>query len=194
MGYNPTQPRGKDGKWIIGGASRDMLSSGQIAAMETYRGEGYAEINGGLRDGTLSGDDPTVEEIDSVINTSNPESFDCYRGGDSSFTQTLYDEAGLQAMDDPAGLIGKEFVDDGYMSTTTNEDIAYNFEKGKYSTHIEIKAENLGYADMEKIFPDDPRAEGERVLPRGTKLKITAAEFDGDTYWLEATATREIDE
>jgi hypothetical protein len=193
MAYNPEQPRGPDGRFIQGGATRDMLSSDQIGAMETYRSEGYAEINEGLRSGALGEGDEIVDQIDSVINTSNPESFDAFRGGDEGLTQAFYESAGLEIGDDPSSMVGMDFVDDGFVSVTTDENVSQNFQRGSVNTDIEIRCENMGYADMEKIFPDDGRPEGERLLPRGTTFRIDAAEFSGNRLYLEVTATREVD-
>lgn len=184
MSYNPMQPRGSDGRWIVGGATRDMLDDSQIAAVEEYRGEGYAELNSGLRSGEITGDNEIVEQLDSVINMSNPEDFTAYRGADITFTEELFranDMSSFGMMPQPgsdvSALVGTTFIDQGFISVSTNENAAYDFQKGNYSTLITVNAQNLGFADVSKIIPGDTRSEKERILPRGTTFKITSAEL-----------------
>lgn len=99
--------------------SVDDLESAQIAALKRYTGEGYREINSGLREGASPSDDALI--IDQVLERAR------YPGG-----ETLYRGIGggaAKALRDSGLTIGDYYVDKAFSSSSRVVDRAGAFRE-----------------------------------------------------------------
>ncbi len=145
-------------------AASVKVTPGQQKAIETYSGEAYQAINGGLRSGKVDGGlSSTVKELDGMFKgASTKEDIVVYRGVSPEFAAKL--------------KVGSEFSDPAFSSTSTNYMTARSFAAGQGGAVFEIvvpkgsKAVSLvqssGYGDLEQ----------EMLLNRGGKFKVLEVE------------------
>jgi len=148
--------------------SVDQLSRKQVNALTDYSGDDYRNINNSLR-----GMETTTPENAQRINTlkqtldnsSLPQDMTLYRG---TTTNALGDLKGLA----PEDLVGKTFVENGFMSTSTSSSIGNEFI---YDMHITINAAKGSHA-MDISSLSNYTYEAEVLFSSGQEMIITGAE------------------
>jgi hypothetical protein len=152
-------------------AWRDSLTGTEDRALYEYGNFSYANINAGLRSGgTLSETiQKDVKAIDSALNKSKvPENVSAFRG--------LYHSeiANAFADGDSGRLVGMEFQDDGFISTSLDANTAYRHSRADPDSalaRIYVPEGSRGaYVD-----PVTQRGEAELLLPRGTRFRVREA-------------------
>ena len=145
-----------------------QLSKKQVDAITRYTGSEYHNINDSLRGLDVATPDnaETIRTMKTVLDNSSLSSdMTLYRG-------TTTDALGNLKNLSPEELIGKSFVEDGFMSTTTNSMVSNAFSG---DMHITIEAVKGAHAlDVSAIsnFP----GEAEILFKSGQEMLITAAE------------------
>lgn len=154
------------------------LGEMEIDALKEYTGSAYKQINDSLRQGTdRSGHlQSVINDIDKAFEKSTiNEPILLQRGATYA---AIGKDNFLTGYKDPKSLIGLEFVDNGYMSTSINAGSKFSGE-----IIMQIKADK----GQQAIFVADIshfRTEYEVLLPRGTKLKIVDAQKVGSAIHL----------
>lgn len=154
-------------KAVDGTGSRKIDRAG-TAALERYRGKDFSEINRGLRSGKPSAKTvATAAQIDRVH-------------ADSKLTEDVVVHRGIgdiEAVFGPAAkrkLIGAEWQDDAFQSTSANADTAERFLIGEQGRR--------GVAVMKIRVPkgtgaiqlSDDRYEAEMLLERGLRMRVVS--------------------
>lgn len=142
-------------------AKWEELDEFEVTAVAMYTGSAYRKMNNKLRTGAPLGDNAkTVEALDKAI-------------AKSKATQDLVVVRGLtsdavQAMG--ALKVGAVLSDKGFISTTTNAEIAQAFSGGGYGLKIRVPK---GASILPVKHLSSHSHEDELVLPRGSSFKIT---------------------
>ena len=154
-------------KAVDGTGSRKVDRAG-TAALERYRGKDFSEINRGLRSGKPSAKtSATAAQIDRVH-------------ADSKLTEDVVVHRGIGDIDAVFGpaakrkLIGAEWQDDAFQSTSANADTAERFLIGEQGRR--------GVAVMKIRVPkgtgaiqlSDDRYEAEMLLERGLRMRVVS--------------------
>ena len=146
-----------------------QLSKGQVDALTKYTGSDYSNINDSLRglDTASPENAKTIETMKTVLdNSSLPEDMTLYRG---TTTKALGDLQNLA----PEELIGKSFVEQGFMSISTSSTVSNAFSG---NMHITIEAAKGAHAlDISSISYF--ASESEVLLSAGQEMLITSAEM-----------------
>ena len=146
-----------------------QLSMDQISAITKYTGNDYTNINDSLRglDTATAENAKTIETMRSVLDHSSlPNDMTLYRG---TTTRALGDLQGLS----PGELVGKSFVEQGFMSTSTSSTISNAFSG---DLHITIEAAKGAHAlDISSI--SQYMTESEVLFSAGQEMLITSAEM-----------------
>lgn len=149
------------------------LSKSQENALTKYSGSAHQTINSGLRSGKLSASDKkTVAELDSAMKASdkkmeligNPK---LYRAADIPEIKN--------ALKQNKNLVGVEFTDKGFVSTTKSLDVAKSFQRGDSQILIVSAPKGTKMIDMAKHSEFGDK-EQEVLLSRGLKFKVTKVE------------------
>lgn len=172
----------KAGKTQGGGGSANTdpntwnkrLTNKEEDAILTYTTSKHLSINGGLRKGNLSKEDAaTVEQLDSALSKSRlKKETTLYEN------QKLYRAASIPEVNaalNSGKAVGFEFTEKGYSSTTTNKDIARNFQRDPNSRLFTIKAKpGTKAASVSEL--SNLSGEDEVLIGRGTKYRVTGVE------------------
>lgn len=146
-----------------------QLSKGQVDALTKYTGSDYSNINDSLRglDTASPENAKTIETMKTALdNSSLPEDMTLYRG---TTTKALGDLQNLA----PEELIGKSFVEQGFMSTSASSTVSNAFSG---NMHITIEAEKGAHAlDISSISYF--ASESEVLFSAGQEMLITSAEI-----------------
>lgn len=146
-----------------------QLSKGQVDALTKYTGSDYSNINDSLRglDTASPENAKTIETMKTVLdNSSLLEDMTLYRG---TTTKALGDLQNLA----PEELIGKSFVEQGFMSTSTSSTVSNAFSG---NMHITIEAAKGAHAlDISSISYF--ASESEVLFSAGQEMLITSAEM-----------------
>ena len=146
-----------------------QLSKSQVDALTKYTGSEYSNINDSLRglDTASPENAKTIETIKTVLdNSSLPEDMTLYRG---TITKAL---GNLQNLS-PEELIGKSFVEQGFMSTSTSSMVSHAFSGNMHMT-IEA-AKGVRALDISSI--SNFTLESEVLFGAGQEMVITSAEM-----------------
>ena len=148
--------------------SVDQLSRNQVNALTDYSGDDYRNINNSLR-GMETATPENAQRINTLKqtldNSSLPQDMTLYRG---TTTNALGDLKGLA----PEDLVGKTFVENGFMSTSTSSSVGNAF---KYDMQITINAAKGSHAmDISSI--SNYTHEAEVLFSSGQEMIITGAE------------------
>lgn len=170
-------------------------------AWDAYANPDYKQINGYARHGAEGLTRWTPEEAQAAIDGLDagfgimppiPEAIQVTREARAKHALPGFDIA----VDDPSSLIGREFVDPGYMSTSLNavegsqaglsdHDVRIRFTVPKGTVGTPLGGDMNG----ENMFggPDADMFESEFLLPRNTRWRITAARQEPDRLeiWAE---------
>lgn len=109
------------------GASDGKITKKQSDALTTYSGSRFESINSGLRNGNLSAaDKKVVADIDSAMSKTKKDSVlfenqELYRGANVPEIAA--------ALKSKKSLVGVEFTDKAYVSTTRDPKVAKSFSK-----------------------------------------------------------------
>ncbi len=145
-----------------------QLSKSQIKALTKYTGSDYSNINKSLRglDTATPENAKTIETMKSVLDKASlPENMTLYRG---TSTKALGDLQNLA----PEDLIGKIFVEQGFMSTSMSNTVSNAFSG---NMHITIEAAKGAHAlDISSI--SYYASESEVLFSAGQEMLITSAE------------------
>jgi hypothetical protein len=170
----PVAPRSVEEK--LAAAPKDVeadsgprkIDKAGTAALERYRGKAFTEINRELRSGKPSAKtSATAEQIDRVMADSKlTDDVETYRGiGD------------VEAVFGPAAkkkLVGAEWQDDSYQSTTADPDVAERFmvgEQGRRGAAIIKMRVPKGTGAVQL---SDGRYEAEMLLQRGLRMRVVS--------------------
>ena len=144
-----------------------QLSGKQVDAFARYTGDEYRNINNSLRglDVATPENADAIKTMSTVLdNSSLPEDMVLYRG---TTTKALGDLKNLA----PEELVGKTFVEEGFMSTSTSSVVSNAF---KSDMHITIEAAKGAHALNVSAISGFP--ESEVLFGAGQEMLITAAE------------------
>lgn len=168
-GSQKPEPRRTDrhaaGKGDAEGHWNMKMSKAEHAALQKYGGSGYTDINKGLYDPPPGKDiQKTIKDLDAVMDRA-----------ELSTDTTVYSGLGSRASAMMADLdVGSEVDFAGYLSTTTDENIARGF-----STNVKDGRKTIQRRlqfDLPKganaFHMGDKDYEKEVMLPRGKKLVI----------------------
>lgn len=218
--YKSSQPRNKQGEWsphggggggggggadaggdsggggggggITGDKADDYVkkftpetSGSQKRALENYAYDSE-KINGKLREKKQAKTfNPDARAIDTVFDFAPPleQPITTHRG--------LTNWKTAFGTKDPAGLVGAEITDHGYMSTSAYEKSAKSFVGGSGSgalVNITVPAGKKAISMNAARGPDSTgySSEKEILLPRGSKLKINATRMEGSQLIVDA--------
>lgn len=158
----------------------DRLTEDEKKAVLNYQSEGYKTINGALRTGRKPSaiTAKRIAALDSAVAKGRLEK-----------DATLY--RGF-AHPDPASLVGREFVDHGFVSTSEGSELPLKMAASRRDgVYTRIKASagaNVGY--LQKVGNRQATSkyggidEREALLPRGARFKVTSARQDKDGMWI----------
>lgn len=139
------------------------MSSSELAAVQSYTGSGYVNINSGLR----SGQSPrNVARMDSAM---RPTPFDARVTRQVS--PNAFRSLGINSPKDLHDHVGKVFSDDGFMSTTIVEHGVWG---GDIKMKIDMPQGTMGRWVGNGISHHN--SEREFILARGTSMMITGVE------------------
>lgn len=181
MAFDPNQPRDEAGRWSPVGA---------------YISEQGFEMNELCRQG-YGDDDSRVTGLDEIINEKGTQyDGELYRGMDNQFTEWAEVESGIRFDDNDMGidaLVGVEFTDQAFSSTTTDENIALDFAtRGNGRGTYMVITKSPKSLDVTDVMGADVNWQEERILPRNTTFKITSAKTTSingsDVLYLEVEA------
>ena len=157
----------KGGSKIIHNISE--LSNEQIKALIKYTGDDYVNINNSLRGiETLTPENQaTVEVMKSALdNSALPQDMTLYRG---TSTETLGSLQNLSVDE----LVGKTFMEQGFMSTSTSNVVAEDFSVNMQMTIEALKgAQALDISSISQYT-----TEAEVLFNAGQEMLITSAEL-----------------
>ena len=164
--FDPSQPRDESGRWS-GGGQGDFTNE-QADALRSYKSAGATSINRYLRTGESSSpeaDKETVKHIDAAMEKSSlGEDMTLYRG----VGFLAWEEGDFPA--DPQ--VGDEFVEKGFVSTSTDKSVAFRFADGADDLIVKINAPS----DMRGISLDgileNQEPEHEWLLDRNTRYSV----------------------
>lgn len=176
MDYNGMDdtPSATNQAYELSDSHTSKLNKKQIDAAQTYTGNDYSDINGGLRSGKVPRQyETTVRNLDSAIDQSRlPDNTVLYRGMNMS--------PDMAANMKP----GAVFSDKAYTSTSINPRIPESFARGEGKTLMRIKA-RAGSKGLAVNNISNFDGEHEILLPRGSRYKVTGMYKDkrtGMTY------------
>ena len=145
------------------------LSQAQIDALVRYTGDDYVNINNSLRglEKATPANQATIDIMrDTLGNASLPNDMTLYRG---TSTRALGALEGLS----PNELVGRSFVEDGFMSTSTDNTVA----TGTFSGNMQMTIEAPRGSNAMDVAPISQYAgESEILFNAGQQMRITAAE------------------
>jgi hypothetical protein len=185
--------------------SFEDASEAEVASLNRYTGFGYKKRNRNLRSGGAPSEDDVL--LDNLLSRSKtPEDLTVYRGsGDSSFFHSErtpgIDDPRLDPVFDANGnwrlkedLVGREFDDFGFVSTTTDRSVAQVFTDGAGNVDtpgflMEIKVPSGSSAlDVGPLQPGSVNTESEILLPRGNRYRITGVDPETRTIQTEVVS------
>lgn len=179
-GSQKPEPRRTDrhaaGKGDAEGHWNMKMSKSEEAALKKYGGSGYVDINKGLYDPPPSADvQKTISEIDSVMDRA-----------ELSTDTTVYSGLGSRASAMMSGLdVGSEVDFSGYLSTSTDENVARNFAE-----HGQKIGRKKGFMRLQFDLPKGANAfhmgdkdyEKEVMLPRGQRFVVKDISVSKNQY------------
>ncbi|MFK4098827.1 putative T7SS-secreted protein [Streptomyces sp. NPDC019531] len=156
----------------------ESLPADQRAAVHGYTGTEYQRVNGFLRDGAGSYyDNPVVhqqiEHLDKAL-AGNPLPEDVIVRRGTGLGHYL----AKMEIDDPSKMVGRNFTDDSYMSTSLGDAVYSNKEA---VLHLRVPAETPGLW-LEKVSRYGAE-ERELLLGHGNQYTITKAFQDAKGQW-----------
>ncbi len=155
--------------------SKSTLSERQqfTRIAEAYQDGDDEIINNLLREGRVSNKGEDISKLDAFTNSPK---FSHTLNQDTVIYRGLRDPAkvfGDQIIDNPKSLIGTEFVDDGFISTSFSETTSNNFASSlRKGARVEIFAEKGTRGGIPAELTGDFSDEYEFLLPRSTKFEI----------------------
>lgn len=171
----------EDGQFVLEYQQSEYIESledEQRQAMFVYTGNGHKNINKSLRGAPpppieetpgidLDEVDLFAETVSDVVAGAPPlkQSITVFRGADAR-------AVGLGDGVDARDLIGAEFVDKGIISTSLQEEIAYNFAGGRTNTAVIKMTVPAGQRAL-SLKRLSGEAEFEVALPPNTRFRIT---------------------
>ena len=167
-------PRATNGEFSQGGAQH---SPAVKQAVSWYQHHGFGSINRGLRTGKVSKNGAeAIKQIDSAFTPSTKEQV-LHRG--AGWVEG-HPALGVRKGDPQVGVV---FSDPAYTSTSVDEVTARQFTRATaFKIHVPAGTPTLDIAaamhDDKATARDISSKEGEVLLPRGTKFKITGFERD----------------
>ncbi len=179
-GGSKSEPRRTDrhaaGKGDAEGHWNMQMSKAEKAALLKYGGSGYTDINKGLYDPPPSKDvQKTIKDLDKVMDRA-----------ELSTDTTVYSGLGARAAAMMAGLdVGSEVDFAGYLSTSTDENVARNFAE-----HGQKVGRKKGFMRLQFDLPKGTNAfhmgdndyEKEVMLPRGRKMVVKEITVSKNKY------------
>lgn len=170
------------------------LDSEEYGALDHYKGAGYTSINSQMRNpGTV---DANVLRMAAALDTATragtvPKGTVLFRGVDT------FAEAGFKG--DPKSQVGKGYIDNGFISTSSSERFAHKWSGGGSDSIVfEIKVTR----DVPGVHVDKGRnsswdSEQEVVLPSSTKFKIVgyragSGKIGGANSWDSTNSAKHI--
>lgn len=157
--------------------------------ISTYQGTHYESINSELRNGNIDKHGELIKKLD---NLSNDElSGTNYRGASGAYNKILREEYGVKKGDSieviKSKLVGKTFMDKGFLSTTKSLTIAnqraVNTRNGKGILFVfngKIKGINV----ESRVHGILSGIEQEFIIRRGYKMSISDVKYSKKTHRL----------
>jgi hypothetical protein len=215
--FDPNQPRDEDGRWTDGGAAGASGSTPTdiepVVALTEYQNYGHARVNEELRSGkTTPETSARVAAMDALMAEQKERDLYVVRGDGAGVSSALFESAGITDLNLTADslhteegraaiadlnsrMVGREFVDHAFLSTSTDPDLALDkFVPGSYSitefgggglVHIVGRSKSL---DVDAITGMGA-GESERLLPRDTRMRVTRVDLkphpDGKRVFLD---------
>jgi hypothetical protein len=153
----------------LDGTGPAKIGKAESAALERYRGEAFTEINGHLRG---HGEDDRPKWMDGVVSRIDAAH------KESKLTEDVVVHRGIGSVskvfgpDSRRSLVGAEWRDDAFQSTTASPDTADTFlinsEGRRESARIRIRVP----AGTGAIQLSDERYEAELLLERGLRMRV----------------------
>lgn len=157
------------------GVDGDLLQEIDPDALEMYRGEYYGFINDDLRDGIVDGSsyEWTIHTIDAAMNNSKLTS-------DVTVHRGVSDLALFKGVDTKKSLIGMEYVEGAYSSTSADKAVTEEFHRPSGAVlNLRVPA-GVGAIQLSDFGPTPARGkqrpvtdEAELLLQRGLRIRIT---------------------
>jgi hypothetical protein len=161
---------------VVGTGGKDRPTDEELDAIETYIGKGYSQMNDATR-GYDPGDDPfPKEDIDvQVENLTNLIDRNPPLGTTAFVYRGVYDSVSMKYSELE---VGDEFVDKGFVSTTSSVPTARGF--GNIQLEIEL-GEDTKAIDVSQTVEGTrvPVKEPEIILQRGTTFEVVAKTENG---------------
>jgi hypothetical protein len=211
--FNEDQARDETGKWTSGGGRDTTTVLEPRTALAEYQNYAFKRVNDELRSGTVSPETQArVQAIDKLIDEQKARNVDLVRGDGAGLSSVLFEKAGIRNLSltrdnfmTPESqariealnnkLVGMEFTDKAFVSTSASEKIALDkFVPGSSEikeyggsglVHISGRVKAL---DVDKHTGMGAK-EQERLLPRNTRLRVEGVDIqahpDGQRIYLE---------
>lgn len=194
--YDPMQHRDAHGRWVKTGQDFPAISIEDAEKMQSemlqfndkqsktirdYTGLSFKKVNAALRNPSLMSlfAQSTINTLRGVMRPTTQDM--------RVFRSTRVDNFGVTTPDELRNLVGKDFVDRGFTSTTIDPYTFVSTTKGSKSPHVRVyidvpKGSSAAYvADVSHA-----RHEQELLLNSGTKFHMNHVEVDGNDIqvWL----------
>ena len=176
---------GRAWAWRVWGAH--TYTSPQLSAIQSYTGSGYVSINDVLRTSKGAAMNPRIADLDAAFTSAPrvPEDIVVTR------QTTLEQFDGMTSLSRPKDLIGQDFTEHGFLSTSVNRfgvdvsgmaDVALTLTVPKGHKAIYVSGDERGANAISSVGGK----EAELILARGTKFRVTKSELVGGRYIVEA--------
>lgn len=171
IGYAPgsdyVTPRAEVAGAIAGDGKLD-LSGEEQAAIRSYTGEQFTNVNRTLREGKENGISKLLDAVFARVPGSKHE---------ISVMRTVRHDVGEELFGPSGSKIGKEFSDLGFISTSFHNRVSgdekYKVSAKKFPAVIHIKIPAGTKALRPWKYGRYKDKEGEVILPRGTRFKVS---------------------
>jgi hypothetical protein len=160
---------------------KESLAPHELKAIDAYQTTSYQSINGALRKGQVPSGvtGARIKALDSATSK-----------GQLAKDTTLYRSAGGLGKD-PSKLVGKSFIDRGFVSTSEKTDLplkmAASQKNGVYARIKAPKGAKVGYLskvrNQQAVSKYGGVDEAEALLPRDSAFKVLAAKQGSDGMW-----------
>lgn len=178
-------------RWAYSVWGNHRYTTEQFDAIDSYTGSGYKSINqelrkskGVVRKGTVV--DPRIADLDAAFTAAPrvPENIAVTR-------QTTLAQFGMTSLPRPKDLIGQNFTEHGFLSTSVNKsgvnvsgmaDVALTLTVPKGHKAIYVSGDEHGSGALSVVGG----GEAELILARETQFRVTKSELVSGRYIVEA--------
>lgn len=171
---------------VWGGAER--YTAEQVQVVRDYTGSAYGPMNNALRSSKGKRTTKAIRTMDEAIERASavPEDMQVVR------TTSLRQLGITSTKGDPRALIGNEYVDHGYMSTSIGRSVKVD-KTNNVRLNLRVRpgtkgiyVSGAGKMPKSQILSDYGAGENELILARGTKYRILGVRKVGEGWQVDA--------